>query len=62
MAESLDKLLEQLVLEELEKINPGVKVRTLDFVNNIVNKIREKVELSEEMEINIRTKIVDILW
>ncbi len=61
--ETLDKILEQIVLEELSKLQRGTKVRTLDFVNNIVNKLKEKTgEISEEMEVNIRGKIVDILW
>lgn len=61
--ETLDKILEQIILEELSKLQRGTKVRTLDFVNNIVNKLKEKTgEISEEMEVNIRGKIVDILW
>jgi hypothetical protein len=60
--EEATELLEELVLEELEKIQPGTKIRTLDFVNTIVNKLREKTELSEELEVEIRGKIVDILW
>ena len=62
MSESIDKIVEKLVIEELEKIQPRTKVRTLDFVNNIVERLRSIIEINEEVEINVRSKIVDILW
>ncbi len=62
MSESIDKIVEKLVIEELEKIQPRTKIRTLDFVNNIVERLRSIIEINEEVEINVRSKIVDILW
>jgi len=61
--ETLDKILEEIILDELNKLSRGTKIRTLDFVNTVINRLKEKVgDISEELEVNIRSRIVDILW
>ncbi|NPA23641.1 MAG: hypothetical protein GXO23_05045 [Crenarchaeota archaeon] len=60
--ESLDQLLERLVLEELDKIQPKTKIRTIDFVNNVIEKIKNMLDINEELEMELRSKTVDILW
>ncbi|NPB00040.1 MAG: hypothetical protein GXO10_01560 [Crenarchaeota archaeon] len=60
--ESIDQILERIVYEELEKIQPKTKIRTLDFVNNVIEKIKNTLEINEELEMELRSKVVDILW
>lgn len=60
--ESLDQILERTVQEELEKIQPKTKVRTIDFVNNVIDKIKSMLDIDEELEMELRSKVVDILW
>ncbi|NPA69557.1 MAG: hypothetical protein GXO26_02000 [Crenarchaeota archaeon] len=60
--ESLDQILERTVQEELEKIQPKTKVRTIDFVNNVIDKIKSMLDINEELEMELRSKVVDILW
>ncbi len=62
-SDTLDKIIEQTIKEELDKLQRGTRVRTLDFVNNVVTRLREKLgEFNEDVEVDIRGKIVDILW
>ncbi len=60
--ESLDQILEKTVQEELEKIQPRTKIRTIDFVNNVIEKIKNMLDINEDLEMELRSKTVDILW
>ncbi len=60
--ESIDQILERTVQEELEKMQPKTKIRTIDFVNNVIEKIKNMLEIDEELEMDLRSKVVDILW
>ncbi len=62
MSESIDRTLEKVVLEELGRVQPHMKIKTIDFVNNVIEKLRSVIELNEELEVELRSKVVDILW
>ncbi len=58
----MEDLLSRCVLERLGKIDKNVKVRTLDFVNSVIEEIRARVGLSESEEMIARSRVVDLLW
>lgn len=58
----MENIVRQIVLEELEKLPPGTRVRTIEFVDSVIARLKENVELTEEQEADIRPLVVDVLW
>lgn len=56
------ELVEKKVLEKLKSISKEVKVRTIDFVNEVIRELKKEIEIDSEREVEIRPLIVDILW
>lgn len=57
----LEELIREAVGEELGRVQG--RVRTLEFVNRVINRLREYgVELSVEDEARLRPRVVDVLW
>ena len=55
-------LLNEIILKKLKSLPKNIKVKTIEFVNEVVNELKSITELGEDLEIEIRPKIVDILW
>ncbi len=58
----MENVIRQIVEEELEKIPPGTRMKTIEFVDSVIRRLREQIELSEEQEADIRPLVVDVLW
>ncbi len=56
------ELVEKKILEKLKNVNKEVKVRTIDFVNEIIKELKKEIEIDSDKEVEIRPLIVDILW
>ncbi|ABW01661.1 hypothetical protein [Caldivirga maquilingensis] len=54
--------LSRIINDELSRLKPGDKVRTIDFVNSIMVNLSKGGRLSDEDEARLRPMIVDILW
>ncbi|MGC8570346.1 MAG: hypothetical protein ACP5L1_03350 [Caldivirga sp.] len=54
--------LNRIINDELSKLKPGDKVRTIDFVNNVISSLSKGSRLSEDDEARLRPQVVDILW
>jgi len=54
--------LNRIINDELSKLKPGDKVRTIDFVNNVISSLSKGSRLSEDDEARLRPQVVDVLW
>lgn len=54
--------LSRIINDELSRLKPGDKVRTIEFVNNIMATLSKGSKLSDEDEARLRPLIVDVLW
>ncbi|WP_291764647.1 hypothetical protein [Caldivirga sp. UBA161] len=54
--------LSRVINEELSRLKPGDKVRTIDFVNSIIANLSKGSRLTDEDEARLRPLIVDVLW
>ncbi len=54
--------LSRIINDELSRLKPGDKVRTIEFVNNIMATLSKGSRLSDEDEARLRPLIVDVLW
>ncbi|KUO93561.1 MAG: hypothetical protein AT713_02345 [Caldivirga sp. JCHS_4] len=52
----------RIVGEELSRLKPGDKVRTIEFVNKVMEEYGKEVKLSEDDEARLRPMVVDVLW
>lgn len=56
------ELLTGIINNELGKLKPGDKVRTIEFVNKVIEEFSKGNKLSEEDETRLRPMVVDVLW
>ncbi|WP_292000348.1 hypothetical protein [Caldivirga sp.] len=62
MSNGEPEALNRIINDELSKLKPGDKVRTIDFVNNVISSLSKGSRLSEDDEARLRPQVVDVLW
>ena len=62
MSADLMQVLENVVREELNKVNVGERVRTVDFVARVIDRVKPALKLDEAGEARVRPMVVDVLW
>ena len=56
------KELAKEIVEKFLKELKGGKIKTIDFVNNVIDEVKKHIQIDEDTEITVRPYIVDVLW